>query len=89
MWRSPYKGLIKISVAAIFIVLVGLAIEANSQPPSKEEAPEPAPPTGQTYTGSKACSACHYKQYTSWKKTKHAKEAWRAFQQKTQPTQIA
>ena len=84
MWRSPYKGLIKISVAAIFIVLVGLAIEANSQPPSKEEAPEPAPPTGQTYTGSKACSACHYKQYTSWKKTKHAKEAWESVPAKYQ-----
>ena len=45
---------------------------------------EPAPPAGQTYIGSKACSACHYKQYTSWKKTKHAKEAWESVPAKYQ-----
>ncbi|MGD0382638.1 MAG: cytochrome c family protein [Thermoguttaceae bacterium] len=76
MWYAPGKRLIKISVAAIFITLTGLIISANSQPPPKEEAPEPAPPAGQTYVGSKACSACHFKQFTTWKKTKHAKEAW-------------
>lgn len=49
----------------------------NSQPPeAKDAVPEPAPPTGQTYTGVKRCSSCHFKQYASWKKTKHAKEAW-------------
>jgi hypothetical protein len=84
MWKSPYKSLVMIFVAAIFIVFVGLVINANSQPPSKEEGPEPAPPTGQTYIGSKACSACHFKQYTSWKKTKHAKEAWESVPAKYQ-----
>jgi len=34
--------------------------------------PEPAPPEGQAYTGSKRCSSCHFEQYMSWKKTKHA-----------------
>ena len=33
---------------------------------------EPAPPEGQTYTGSKECASCHFKQFMSWKKTKHA-----------------
>jgi hypothetical protein len=84
MWKSSYKSLMKLSVAAIVIVLVGLVITANSQPPSKEEGPEPAAPAGQTYIGSKACSACHFKQYTSWKKTKHAKEAWESVPAKYQ-----
>ena len=55
-----------------------LAVNAvNSQPPAaKEASTEPAAPAGQTYTGAKRCSACHFKQYMSWKKTKHAKEAW-------------
>lgn len=33
---------------------------------------EPAPPEGQTYTGSKKCASCHFEQFTFWKKTKHA-----------------
>jgi hypothetical protein len=84
MWKSSYKSLVMIFVGAIIIAFVGLVINANSQPPSKEEGPEPAPLTGQTYIGSKACSACHFKQYTSWKKTKHAKEAWESVPAKYQ-----
>ena len=34
---------------------------------------EPAPPEGQTYTGTKDCASCHFKQYMAWSKTKHAK----------------
>ncbi len=30
------------------------------------------PPAGQTYTGIKACAACHFDQYMKWKKSKHA-----------------
>jgi hypothetical protein len=43
-----------------------------AQPPETPTPPEPAPPAGQTYTGVKRCSACHFKQYMVWKKTKHA-----------------
>jgi len=64
-----------IATLTVMCLLVGSAVK--SQPPEPKDAvPEPAPPTGQTYTGVKKCSACHFKQYTSWKKTKHAKEAW-------------
>ena len=62
-------------------LLIGSAV--NSQPPaSKDAAPEPAAPTGQTYIGVKRCSSCHFKQYMSWKKTKHAKEAWASVPEK-------
>lgn len=39
------------------------------------QAPKPLekPPQGQTYVGSKECSACHFDQYLTWRKTKHAK----------------
>jgi hypothetical protein len=84
MWYSPGKRLIKILVAAIFIALTGLVISAYSQPPQKDEGSEPAAPAGQTYVGSKACSACHFKQFTTWKKTKHAKEAWESVPAKYQ-----
>lgn len=62
------------------IVLVGTVVLATtivvtlSAPGAADdaEAPEEAPPAGQTYTGSKKCSACHFEQYLTWKKTKHA-----------------
>jgi hypothetical protein len=81
------------SLPKYFVVMFGVAIlvafavlinNASSQPPPKEEAPEPAPPSGQTYVGSKACSACHFKQFTSWKKTKHSKDAWESVPAKYQ-----
>jgi hypothetical protein len=52
-----------------------LSPPARSQPPAEAVA-EVHPPADQTYTGSKQCSACHFKQYMAWKKTKHAKEAF-------------
>jgi hypothetical protein len=63
------------TIVVLFITLTVLAIKADSQSP-EAKGPEPAPPAGQTYVGSKACSACHFKQFMSWKKTKHAKDAW-------------
>jgi hypothetical protein len=45
---------------------------AVGQPPATQEAPEPAPPADQVYTGAKRCQSCHFKQYTTWKKTKHS-----------------
>ena len=62
-------------------LLIGLTATVNSQPPATAPA-EPAAPEGQTYTGSKQCSSCHFKQYLSWKKTKHAKESWENLPQK-------
>jgi hypothetical protein len=75
MQKTSRNYFMWVSVVAVFVTLSLLAMQANSQP-QKEKAPEPAAPAGQTYTGSKACSACHFKQYTSWKKTKHSTEAW-------------
>lgn len=43
-----------------------------NQLPAQAEAPEPAPPGDQRYTGAKKCSACHFDQYLKWRKTKHA-----------------
>jgi hypothetical protein len=64
-------------IAALTLICLLIGSAVNSQPPEpKDAAAEPAPPAGQTYTGVKRCSSCHFKQYVSWKKTKHAKEAW-------------
>ena len=69
-------------------VLVGLATvltltacgilvqSVRSQPPAEPAGPAVSPPADQTYAGSKACSACHFKQYMTWKKTKHFTEAF-------------
>ena len=73
--RGVWIGLSVLGLAVAGIFLISSAV--NSQPP---EVPgtvaKPAPPTGQSYTGVKRCSSCHFKQYMTWKKTKHAKEAW-------------
>ena len=34
--------------------------------------PEPSPPEGQLYSGTKVCAACHYPQYQVWRTTSHA-----------------
>ena len=69
-------------------VLVGLATvltltacgilvqSVRSQPPAEPAGPAVTPPADQTYTGTKACSACHFKQFMTWKKTKHATDAF-------------
>jgi len=46
----------------------------NAQPIAKAAAEqEPAPPADQTFTGTKACAACHFDQFMKWKSTPHAK----------------
>ncbi len=69
-------------------VLVGLALvltltacgilvqSVRSQPPAEPAGPAVTPPAGQTYTGVKSCTSCHFKQAQTWKKTKHATEAF-------------
>ncbi len=57
-----------------FVTCVALvSIVAVSGQAIAEDAQEPAPPEGQTYTGQKDCASCHFKQYSTWSKTKHAK----------------
>lgn len=46
---------------------------AASRTLQQARAPEPAPPSGQTYTGKKPCAACHYPQYQVWRTTAHAR----------------
>jgi hypothetical protein len=53
-------------------LIVAVALVAAGPQPAYS-ADEPAPPEGQTYTGSKRCASCHFEQYMSWTKTKHAK----------------
>jgi hypothetical protein len=53
-----------------------LAESVRSQPPAEPAGPAVTPPADQTYTGAKACSACHFKQFMAWKKTKHATDAF-------------
>ena len=64
---SPQRAVV---LAAAFVALA-LVNQAPGQPPPLEQAPEPAPPAGQVYTGNRACSSCHFKEYMTWKKTKH------------------
>jgi hypothetical protein len=71
--RAVVVGTVAVVICAASALVVS---NVNSQPPEEAATPEVAPPAGQTYTGVKQCSACHFKQYTTWKKTKHAKEAW-------------
>ena len=71
------------ATAAVLISCLAVLPAVQSQPPEALKPPaEPAPPEGQTYTGAKQCSSCHFKQYMSWKKTKHAKEAWESVPEK-------
>ena len=65
------------ALGAGLIAMVSMlaAPPVRSQPPA-EPVTEVHPPADQTYTGSKQCSACHFKEYMAWKKTKHAKEAF-------------
>jgi len=66
--KIAYWGL---AVAVMAFVSSALVNDVQSQPPATEEAAEPAPPAGQTYTGVKRCASCHFKQFMSWKKSKH------------------
>lgn len=71
MWKLTRTMLL----GAALIVAVGLVFTALTAPHAYSQdgaAAEPAPPAGQTYTGSKRCASCHFEQYISWKKTKHS-----------------
>ncbi|MGA2616551.1 MAG: cytochrome c family protein [Thermoguttaceae bacterium] len=82
---ARFRGVGFVGVAAGIVTLVWLAgpTLVRSQPPAEPYA-APAVPTGQTYTGAKRCSSCHFKQFMAWKKTKHAKEAWESVTAKYQ-----
>jgi hypothetical protein len=77
------KLLLSASVALTFAVLGIMAQSSRSQPPA-EPVTEVHPPAGQTYVGTKACSACHFKEFMTWKKTKHATEAFQKLPAKYQ-----
>lgn len=61
------------------VLMIGLGFvlagnnHASAQPEVKVAEPEPAPPEGQQYTGTKACAACHFDQFMKWKASPHAK----------------
>jgi hypothetical protein len=58
-------------VVLLAVVLISALATARSAEP--EEVKEPAPPAGQTYTGSKRCASCHFEQFMKWKVEKHSK----------------
>lgn len=69
--------LVGIATAGLILLRGDGLPSATAQPlPAESSVEEPHPPEGQTYIGSKRCSACHFKEFTAWKKSKHAKEAW-------------
>lgn len=70
------RGVVVVGVFGVGSALFLPAAKVQSQPPAVPAEAEPAPPAGQTYTGAKQCSSCHFKQYMAWKKSKHAKDAW-------------
>jgi hypothetical protein len=62
----------KRGIRAMCVLAISTLVLAGSTQIRGAEA-EPAPPAGQTYTGSKACGACHFDQFMAWKKDKHSK----------------
>jgi hypothetical protein len=67
-----------LGMALAVVGLLGLVTSnyVQSQPPAEAAKPAKTVPAGQTYTGAKACSSCHFKQFMAWKKSKHATAAF-------------
>lgn len=76
-----WRGVVVVSAFGLGLALFFPLAQVQSQPAESATA-EPAAPTGQSYTGAKQCSSCHFKQYMAWKKSKHAKDAWDAMPEK-------
>ena len=55
----------------VFLIVVSILAGAPADRQAGSAA-QAAPPAGQTYVGTKKCSACHFEQYMTWKKSKHA-----------------
>jgi hypothetical protein len=80
-----FRRVVLVGLVTGLMCIVGLvAVESGRSQPPAEPYAAPAVPTGQTYTGAKRCSSCHFKQYMVWKKTKHGKEAWESVPAKYQ-----
>jgi len=79
VWRRVLVAGTVYSWSALVLTLAVCGIfvrSVRSQPPAEAATSVATPPADQTYTGSKACSACHFKQYMAWKKTKHCTDAF-------------
>ncbi len=74
--RGLFTGALVAAISLAVAAFMSSPVSAPAQPPPAGGAAEPAPPEGQTYTGVKACSSCHFKQYMSWKKTKHYTDSY-------------
>ncbi len=82
MGKFMGDALARTAVACVAILLLAVLTTVGNSPPAivaaaeaeeADQVAEPAPPANQTYTGSKRCASCHFKQFMSWKKTKHSK----------------
>jgi len=82
--RGAFVVAFSITIGLVLAAFMSVPGSAPAQPPPAEEAAEPAPPAGQTYTGVKKCASCHFKQFMSWKKSKHATESFKVLPEKYQ-----
>ena len=79
VWRRVLVAGTVYSWSALVLTLAVCGIfvrSVRSQPPAEAATSVATRPADQTYTGSKACSACHFNQYMAWKKTKHCTDAF-------------
>jgi hypothetical protein len=74
--QSGVKGWLFISAGLLAAVVLSTILRepgVAQQPAAQASSPEPAPPEGQTYVGTKECAACHFEQFMAWRQTAHAK----------------
>jgi hypothetical protein len=76
-WFRPHFWLLAaLSVFTVVLVLSFIRQSTVAQQPAPQASarqPEPAPPEGQTFVGTKECAACHFEQFMAWRQTPHAK----------------
>lgn len=75
---------LRFAVSVVVVIVAGLLFllstpdsraNAVALDPLQDAAPAPlkSPPEGQTYMGTKQCSACHFDQFMTFRSTRHAK----------------
>lgn len=78
--KQPMRNLLSSRYAVLLagLLILALSTVGPTQTNQAEEgepanAGEPAPPAGQTYIGTKNCSACHFDEFLVWRKDMHSK----------------
>ncbi len=77
--KYPAKTLMAAGCFALLSIpwVLLLSTQASSKAEDAVKRPagadEPAPPSDQTFIGTKQCASCHFDQFVIWKKDKHTK----------------